>query len=57
MSNFVGRSPFLNSLLVAIETLQFLIAQTEFFRKPSFRIQGVPINNSAPMNNCTGGAR
>ena len=32
MSNFVGRPPFSNSLWVAIETMQFHIAQTNFFK-------------------------
>ena len=53
MSNFVGRSPFSNSLWVAIETMQFHIAQTKFFlRTPSFPIQGVPMNNLEPMKKC-----
>ena len=55
MSNFEGRSPFSNSLWVAIETMQFHIAQTKIFlRTPSFPIQGVPINNLATMINCPG---
>ena len=54
MSNFVGRPPFSNSLWVAIETMHFHIAQTNFFRTPSFHIQGVPMNNLAPMKNCPG---
>ena len=60
MSDFVGRPPFSNSLWVAIETMQFHIAQTNnFLRTPSFPIQGVPMNNLAPMKNClgVGGAR
>ena len=53
---FVGRPPFSNSLWVAIETMRFQIAQTKFFlRTPSFPIQGVPMNNLAPMKNCPGG--
>ena len=56
MSNFIGRPPFSNSLWVGIETMQFHIAQTKFFlRTPSFPIQGVPMNNLAPMKNCPGG--
>ena len=56
MSNFIGRPPFSNSLWVGIETMQFHIAQTKIFlRTPSFPIQGVPINNLAPMKNCPGG--
>ena len=52
MSNFVGRPPFSNSLWVAIETMKFHIAQTKIFlRTPSFPIQGVPMNNLAPMKN------
>ena len=58
MSNFVGRPPFSNSLWVAIETMQFHIAQTKIFlRTPSFPIQGVPMNNLAPMKNCPGGVQ
>ena len=56
MSNFIGRPPFSNLLWVGIETMQFHIAQTQFFlRTPSFPIQGVPMNNLAPMKNCPGG--
>ena len=56
MSNFIGRPPFSNSLWVGIETMQFHIAQTKFFlRTPLFPIQGVPMNNLAPMKNCPGG--
>ena len=36
MSNFVGRPPFSNSLWVAIETMQFHIAQTKFFLEDTF---------------------
>ena len=58
MSNFIGRPPFSNSLWVGIETMQFHIAQTKiFFRTPSFPIQGVPMNNLAPMKNCPGGVQ
>ena len=58
MSNFIGRPPFSNSLWVGIETMQFHIAQTNFFlRTPSFPIQGVPMNNLAPMKNCPGGVQ
>ena len=56
MSNFVGRPSFSNSQWVAIETMQFHIAQTKkFLRTPSFPIQGVPMNNLAPMKNVLGG--
>ena len=56
MSNFVGRPPFSNLIWVSKETMQFHIAHTKsFFRTPSFRIQGVPINNLAPTKNCLGG--
>ena len=56
MSTSVGRPPFSNSLWVAIETMQFHIAQTKIFlRIPSFPIQGVPMNNLTPMKNCPGG--
>ena len=58
MSNFVGIPKFSNSLRVAMETMRFHIAQTKFFlRTPSFRIQGVPMNNLAPMKNCPGGVQ
>ena len=58
MSNFIGRPPFSNSLWVGIETMQFHIAQTKyFFRTPLFPIQGVPMNNLAPMKNCPGGVQ
>ena len=57
MITFVGVPPFSNPLWVAMETMHFHIAQTNFFRTPLFRIQGVPINNLAPMKNCPGGAR
>ena len=58
MSNFIGRPPFSNSLWVGIETMQFHIAQTKMFlRTPSFPIQGVPMNNLAPMKNCPGGVQ
>ena len=36
MSNFVGRPPFSNSLWVAIETMQFHIAQTKIFFEDNF---------------------
>ena len=56
MSNFIGRPPFSNSLWVGIETMQFHIAQTKIFlRTPLFPIQGIPMNNLAPMKNCPGG--
>ena len=56
MSYFIGRPPFSNALWVGIETMQFHIAQTKLFlRTPSFPIQGVPMNNLAPMKNCPGG--
>ena len=58
MSNFIGRPPFSNSLWFGIETMQFHIAQTKIFlRTPSFPIQGVPMNNLAPMKNCPGGVQ
>ena len=57
MSTFVGIPPFSNPLWVATETMHLYIARTNFFRTPSFRIQGVPLNNFAPMKNCPGDAR
>ena len=50
MSIFVP--PFSNPLWAAMETMHFHIARTNLFRTPSFRIQGVPVNNLAPMKNC-----
>ena len=56
MSNFVGRPPFSNSLWVVVETMQFHIAQTKIIlRTPWFPIQGVPMDNLAPIKNCPGG--
>ena len=57
MSTFVGIPSFLNSQWVAMETMHFQIARTNFFflRTPLFRIQGVPMNILAPMKNCPGG--
>ena len=52
MSIFVGIPPFSNPLWVAMETMHFHIAHTNIFRTPSFSIQGVPMNNYAPMKNC-----
>ena len=58
MSNFIGRPPFSNSLWVGIETMRFHIAQTKIFlRTPLFPIQGVSMNNLAPMKNCPGGVQ
>ena len=38
--------------------MQFHIAQTKILlRTPSFRIQGVPLNNLAPMKNCPEGCK
>ena len=54
ISTFVGIPPFSNPLWVAIKTMHFHIAHTDLFRTPSFRIQGVPMNNLAPMKNCPG---
>ena len=54
MSTFVCIPPFSNPLCVAVETMYFHIAHTNFFRTPSFCIQRVPMNNSAPFKNCPG---
>ena len=54
MSNFVGKPPISNCLCVAIETMNFHIAHTIFLRTHSFRIQGDPMNNLAPMKICPG---
>ena len=53
MSTFVGIAPFSYSLWVAIDTMHFHIAYN-IFRTTSFGIQGVPMNNLAPMKNCPG---
>ena len=55
MSNFVGIPTFSNPLWVAMETMHFHIDHTIFFRTTLFGIQGVPMNNLAPMKNCPGG--
>ena len=52
MSTYVGIPPFSNPLWVAMETMHFHIAHTNFLRTPLFRILGVPMNNLAPMKNC-----
>ena len=57
MSTFIGIPPFSNPLWVAMETMHFHIAHTNFFRTPSFRIPGVPKNSLAPMKNCPRGAK
>ena len=49
MSTFVGIPQFSNPLWVAMKTLHFHIAHTNILWTPSFRIQGVPMNNLAPM--------
>ena len=56
MRTFVGIPTFSNPLWVAMETMHFHIAQTKIdLRTPSFCIQGVPMNNLAPMKNCPRG--
>ena len=58
ISNFVGIPSFSIALWVAMKTMHFHIAHTNFFRTPLlFRIQGVPMNNLAPMKNCPGGCK
>ena len=58
MSTFVGIPPFSHPLWVAMETMHFHIAHTNFFlRTPSFRIQGVPMNDLAAIKNCPGGVQ
>ena len=55
MSTFVGIPPFSNPLWVAIATMHFHIAHTKrFLSTPLFRIQGVPMNNFAPIKNVLG---
>ena len=55
MRNFVGIPPFSNPLWVAMETMLFHIANTKTLLRPSsFRTQGVPRNNFAPMKKCPG---
>ena len=54
----LGIPPFYNPLWVAMETMHFHIAHTiTFLRTPSFRIQGVPMNNLASIEICPGGAK
>ena len=53
MSTFVGIPPFSNPQWVAMEIMHFYIVHT-IFRTTSFRIQGDPMNNFAPMRNCPG---
>ena len=55
ISPFVGIPPFSNQLWVGMETMHFHIANTNFFRTTSIRIQGVPMNNLSLMKNCPGG--
>ena len=58
MSNFVDIPPFSNPLWVAMETMHFQIAHTKTFLMTTlFRIQGVLMNDLAPMKKRPGGAR
>ena len=54
MCTFVGIPPISNPLLVTMEIMHFYIGHANSFRTTSFRIQGVPVNNLAPMKNCPG---
>ena len=57
MSNYFVRTPLFlkTSLLVAMETIHFCIAQIKTFWETFFRIQGVQLNNLLPIKNCPGG--
>ena len=44
-----------NHIRGAMETMHFHIAHTNSFRTTSFRIQGVPMNNLAPIKIVLGG--
>ena len=56
MSNFVGRTPFLKFAMGCHRNPAISHSPNQFFfRTPSFPIQGVQMNNLAPMKNCPGG--
>ena len=58
MSNFVGRPPFSNSQWVAIETMQFHIAQTKIFFEDTFVSHpGGPNEQFGTHENCPGGCK
>ena len=53
MIDFVNAHPFLRiALQVVMATMHFHIAQTGLFMGNFLRIQGVPGNNLAPIQNC-----
>ena len=56
---FVGTPPFRKiALRVAMETKHLDIARISFFLGTNFwGMTGVPMNNSTPMETCTGVAR
>ena len=57
MIGFVDTSPFLRiALQIAMAIMHFHIAQTGLFMGNFFRIQGVPGNNFATIQNCPRGA-
>ena len=55
MSNFVGKPPFSNSLWVAIETMQFHIAQTNFFEDTFVSHPGGPNEQFGTHEKLSGG--
>ena len=58
MIDFVDTPPFLRTALqVAMATMHFHIAKTGLFMQNFFRIQGVPGNNLATIQNCPWDAR
>ena len=58
MIDFVNTPLFLRILLqVAMATMHYHIAQIGLFMGICFRIQVVPGNNLAPIQNCPWGAR
>ena len=62
MSNFCRQTPLLKFAIGCNRNHAISHSPNQFFflRTPSFSIQGVPMNNLAPMKNCPeggGGAR
>ena len=57
MSNFIGK-PHLKFAMGWHRNHAISHSPNQFFlRTPSFPIQGVPMNNLAPMKNCPGGVQ
>ena len=58
MIDFVDIRPFLRiALQVAMAAMHFHMAKTGLYIRFFFRIQGVPWNNLAPIQNCPWDAR